>query len=60
MKKYLIVFLIFTIASVLASWINNLVLYPEQPFLLWVHILIAPFVGIFVWLFLFLNKKKEK
>jgi hypothetical protein len=47
MKKYLIVFLIFTIASVLASWINNLVLYPEQPFLLWVHILIAPFVGIF-------------
>jgi membrane protein implicated in regulation of membrane protease activity len=61
MKKYIIPFVIFAFAYLVATWANYLVLLPDQPYLWWLHISFALLTGVlFVIILYFQDKKKEK
>ncbi len=61
MKKYIISFVMFAFAYLVATWANYLVLWPDQPYLWWLHISFALLTGILgVIISYFQNKKEEK
>ncbi len=51
----------FAFAYLVATWANYLVLWPDQPYLWWLHISFALLTGILgVIISYFQNKKEEK